>query len=201
MYKQENLPYSFDALEPHIDARTMEIHYGKHHATYIENVNKALEKYPEFLEKNIEDVLFDIISVPEDVRQQVVNNGGGHANHAFFWKIMTPDYKEPEGEILLAIEKKFDNIDKFKEEFTNKALGVFGSGWAFLVINEKGELELTRHSFQNSPLMQGKKPVLGLDVWEHAYYLKYQNKRAEYIDAWWKVVNWEQANQNLVNSK
>jgi superoxide dismutase, Fe-Mn family len=200
MYVQEKLPYAFDALTPHIDAKTMEIHYSKHHAAYVNNLNAALVKYPEIAEKPIEEVLGDVGSVPENVRQQVINHGGGHVNHTFFWNIMIPGKSQPHGEALEAIEKRFKDLDSFKDEFTQKAMGVFGSGWAFLVVNKKKELELTRHSFQNSPLMQGKTPVLGIDVWEHAYYLKYQNRRAEYIEAWWNIVNWEQVEENYKSS-
>lgn len=197
MYTLPKLPYGFDALEPFIDTQTMQIHHGKHHQAYVDNLNKALEKYPDLAKKEVEDILKDISSAPDDVRQAVINHGGGHANHSFFWKIMGPKAKpSPEGKLLEAINATFGDLVTFKQKFTEKAMGVFGSGWAFLVVNSDKKLELTRQSFQNSPLMYGNNPILGIDVWEHAYYLKYQNRRAEYIDAWWNVVNWEQAEKN-----
>jgi len=194
-FELPELPYDFDALEPHIDARTMEIHYTKHHQGYVDKLNVALEDYKELQNKSIEDLLFDIDEVNEDIRQAVINNGGGHANHSLFWTIMSPDGGgEPKDELAEAIDKEFGSFEEFKTGFTEKALGVFGSGWAFLQLNN-GKLELKRHSFQNSPLMYGNTPILGLDVWEHAYYLKYQSRRAEYVDAWFNVVNWEKVNE------
>ena len=197
MHKLPDLPYPFDALEPYIDKKTMELHHGKHHAGYVEKLNLALENNKELLTKDIEGILRDIKSVPEEIRQTVINSGGGHANHSFFWKIMGTKPKEgPEGKLFEALKSEFGSFDNFREKFTEKALGVFGSGWAFLVINKGKKLELTRQSFQNSPLLYGNTPILGIDVWEHAYYLKYQNRRADYIKAWWNVVNWQEVEKN-----
>ncbi|KKQ44620.1 MAG: Superoxide dismutase [Candidatus Woesebacteria bacterium GW2011_GWA1_37_8] len=191
MFTLPELPYKYDALEPYIDAKTMEIHHGKHHQAYVDNLNKALEKYPQFVDKNIEDILSDINSIPEEIRQQVLNHGGGHANHSFFWKNLAPNAKEvPGGEFIEAIKTVFGDFDKFKEQFSAKAMGVFGSGWAFLILTPDKKLALKRHSFQNSPLSDGNVPLLAIDVWEHAYYLKYQNRRAEYVEAFWNIVNW-----------
>lgn len=192
-FELPNLPYTFDSLEPYIDALTMELHHDKHHAAYVKNLNTILEGHDDLLAMPIEELLRNITRVPEDKRQAVINNGGGHANHSLFWEIMKHDAKgEPEGELKTAIENTFGSFSDFKTKFNEKALGVFGSGWAFLVKTPDGNLKLKRHSFQNSPLLQGNFPILGLDVWEHAYYLKYQNRRAEYIDAFWNVINWEQ---------
>jgi len=190
-----NLPYDYNALEPYIDAKTMEFHHSKHHRSYVDNLNKALEKYPDFYKKPIEEILANIDSVPGDVRQAVINHGGGHVNHTFFWKIMTPKPTSLTGKLLESINSTFGSIDKFKEEFTSKTMSVFGSGWAFLIMTPDKKLTLKRHSFQNSPLMHGNIPILGIDVWEHAYYLKYQNRRADYISAWWNVVNWGEASE------
>jgi len=192
MHKLPDLPYDYSALEPVIDTETMHLHHDKHHAGYVEKLNKALESKPELLEKTIEDLLANIDEVPEDIRQSVINNGGGHANHSLFWEIMRSPQEDnkPEGEIAEVINSEFGDFEKFKQQFSEKALGVFGSGWIFLILDNNKKLKLKRHSFQNSPLMQKNTPILGLDVWEHAYYLKYQNKRAEYIENWWKVVNW-----------
>ncbi|KKS97321.1 MAG: Superoxide dismutase [Candidatus Woesebacteria bacterium GW2011_GWB1_43_14] len=168
MHKLPDLPYPFDALEPYIDKKTMELHHGKHHAGYVEKLNLALENNKELLEKDIEGILRDIKSVPEEIRQTVVNSGGGHANHSFFWKIMGPKPKAgPEGKLFEALKSEFGSFDNFQEKFTEKALGVFGAGWAFLIINKDNKLELTRQSFQNSPLLYGNMPILGIDVWEH----------------------------------
>ena len=195
-FELPELPYAFDALEPYIDAATMKIHHTKHHQGYVGNLNKALEGHEDLLGKSIDDLLRNINDVPEDIRQAVINNGGGHANHSLFWEIMKKDGGgEPSGEIAEAINKKFGTFDEFKSEFSEKAGSVFGSGWAFLVINKNHELEITRQSFQNSPLMDGNTPILGLDVWEHAYYLHYQNRRPEYIEAFWNVVNWDRASE------
>jgi Fe-Mn family superoxide dismutase len=195
-FELPKLPYPYDALEPHIDERTMEIHHTKHHQAYVDNLNKALEGQDELRTLSIEELLQNIDKVPEGKRQAVINNGGGHANHSFFWTIMSPDGDgEPKGELAEAINKTFDSFEEFKKGFTEKAMGVFGSGWAFLIKTPDGSLRLKRHSFQNSPLMHGNIPILGIDVWEHAYYLKFQNRKAEYIEAWWNVVNWEEANK------
>lgn len=195
------LLYSFDALEPHIDAQTMEIHYTKHHQAYVDNLNKALEKYPDLQKNSVEELLMGIDDIPGDIKQAVINHGGGYANHSFFWEILTPKSPgKPSGELALAIDKAFGGFDKFQQEFEAKAMGVFGSGWAFLIKTPDGALKLKRHSFQNSPLMDGNIPVLGIDVWEHAYYIQYRWKRAEYVKAWWNVVNWEQAEKNFKNA-
>jgi Fe-Mn family superoxide dismutase len=191
------LPYPYNALEPHIDELTMRIHHDKHHGTYVANLNAALEKYPDLLKKSVEDLLREIDKVPDDIRTAVRNNGGGHANHTMFWLIMAPNAGgPPTGAIADAITSTFGSFEKFKEEFTKAALGRFGSGWAWL--NEVGgKLVVESTANQDSPLMEGKKPILGLDVWEHAYYLKYQNRRADYVAAWWNVVNWAEVNRRL----
>ena len=191
------LPYAFNALEPHIDARTMEIHHGKHHQAYVTNLNAALDKHPELHSKTIEDLLKGINSVPEDIRTPVRNNGGGHANHTMFWEIMGPDGGgAPSGAIGDAINSSFGGFDKLKEEFKKAAIGRFGSGWAW-VIDNGGKLVVESSANQDSPLMEGKKIVFGIDVWEHAYYLNYQNRRPDYVDAWWNVVNWDAINKRL----
>lgn len=189
-YQLPDLPYAFDALEPHIDARTMEIHHDRHHAAYVNNVNAALEDHPGLAAKSIEDVLSDIHSVPGNILTAVRNNGGGHANHSLFWQIMSPDGGgQPGGALASAINSEFGGFDAFKDEFTKAALGRFGSGWAWLVVGGS-DLSVISTANQDSPLMDGLTPILGLDVWEHAYYLKYQNKRGEYVNAWWNVVAW-----------
>ena len=189
------LPYDFAALEPHIDAQTMQIHHGKHHQTYITNLNTALAKHPELAQKNLEDLLRGINSVPEDIRTTVRNNGGGHHNHSLFWTIMAPPAKggggEPRGALAEAIERTFGGFAKFKELLTTAATTQFGSGWGWLTVSN-GKLEVGSKPNQDSPLMDNKIPILGLDVWEHAYYLKYQNRRPDYVAAWWNVVNWEE---------
>ena len=191
------LPYAFNALEPHIDARTMEIHHGKHHQAYVTNLNAALDKHPELHEKSIEDLLKGIASVPDDIRQAVINNGGGHANHSMFWEIMAPNAGgAPTGAIADAITSSFGGFDKLKDEVKKAAIGRFGSGWAW-VIDNGGTLVVESTANQDSPLMTGKKVVFGIDVWEHAYYLHYQNRRPDYIDAWWNVINWAEINKRL----
>ena len=191
------LPYSSDALEPYIDRQTMEIHHDKHHGTYVKNLNAALEKYPELQSKSIEDLLRAINTVPAGIRTAVRNNGGGHANHSMFWLIMAPNAGgQPTGAIADALKSSFGSVDTFKNEFTKAALGRFGSGWAW-VVDQGGRLVIESTANQDSPLMEGRKPVFGLDVWEHAYYLKYQNRRADYIEAWWNVVNWTEINKRL----
>ena len=184
------LDYPYEALEPHIDAQTMEIHHGKHHAAYVTNLNKALEGAG-VPEQSIEDLCRNISSVPEKIRTAVRNNGGGHANHSMFWKLMAPKGKggSPEGALLEAINSAFGSFDSFKEQFAKAGVGRFGSGWAWLV-NSGGKLSIESTPNQDSPMMDGKKAILGIDVWEHAYYLKYQNRRPDYITAWWNVVNW-----------
>lgn len=200
MYKLPNLPYDHSALEPHIDEKTMRIHHGKHHAGYVAKLNKALEGNDELLEMEIIDLLQDFDKVPDKIKTAVRNNGGGHANHSLFWTVMSPDGGgEPEGELLDAINSSFDDFSSFKKEFTEAALGRFGSGWAWLVVDNKS-LSVTNTPNQDSPLLDGKTPILGLDVWEHAYYLNYQNKRGDYIDAWWNVVNWDEVAKRLKSS-
>jgi len=191
------LPYPHDALEPHIDKMTMEIHHGKHHNAYVTNLNAALEKHPELQSKSVEDLIRGINSVPEDIRTAVRNNGGGHANHSMFWQIMAPNAGgTPTGAIADAIKSSFGSFDAFKEQFAKAAAGRFGSGWAW-VIDSGGKLAIESTPNQDSPLMEGKKAVFGLDVWEHAYYLKYQNRRPDYVTAWWNVVNWAEINKRL----
>jgi Fe-Mn family superoxide dismutase len=191
------LPYAHDALEPHIDKQTMEIHHGKHHAAYVNNLNAALEKHPELQSKSVEDLIKGIGSVPEDIRTAVRNNGGGHANHAMFWQIMAPNAGgAPTGAIADAINGAFSTFDAFKEQFGKAAVGRFGSGWVWVVDNG-GKIAIESTANQDSPLMEGKKPVFGVDVWEHAYYLKYQNRRPDYVSAWWNVANWAEINRRL----
>jgi len=188
------LPYDYAALEPYIDAQTMQIHHGKHHQAYVNNLNAALDKHPELSSWSLEDLLRKINQVPEDIRTAVRNNGGGHHNHSLFWTIMRPPSEtggEPGGALADAITKTFGTVAKFKELLSAAATGRFGSGWAWLVVSG-GSLEVLSTANQDSPLMDGKGPILGLDVWEHAYYLKYQNRRPDYIAAWWNVVNWEE---------
>ena len=200
-FKLPELPYSYEALEPYIDKETMEIHHSKHHAAYVQKLNLALENVDFVKDKPIEEILKDIDSIPEEKKQAVINHGGGHANHSLFWEIMTPKAPEkPEGEFLNNIDSTFGSFDDFKDEFTEKSTALFGSGWVFLVITKDNALEITRQSFQNSPFMYGQVPILGLDLWEHAYYLKYQNKRAEYIDAWWNVVNWKEVEKRFLDN-
>ena len=185
------LPYDYGALEPHIDARTMEIHHTKHHQTYVNNLNTALEKAPNLQGKNLDELLGNLEAVPESIRTAVRNNGGGHWNHTMFWQIMGPaGGSEPSGAFADALKSTFGGLDQFKEKFAAAAVGRFGSGWAWLIANGRN-LTIESTPNQDNPVMEGKRPILGLDVWEHAYYLKYQNRRADYIGAWWQVVNWE----------
>ena len=191
------LPYDFAALEPHIDAQTMQIHHGKHHQTYVNNLNAALEKAPELQGKTIDELMRSIDSVPEAIRTAVRNNGGGHWNHSLFWRVMAPNAGgEPGGKVGEAIRSSFGDYAKFREQFTAAAVGRFGSGWAWLV-NDGGKLSITSTPNQDNPLMEGKQAILGLDVWEHAYYLKYQNRRPDYIQAWYNVVNWPEVEKNF----
>lgn len=193
-YELPALPYEFNALEPHIDEQTMMIHHDRHHATYVNNLNAALEGNNSLAEKSIEALIADLNAVPENIRTAVRNNGGGHANHSLFWKLLSPNGGgEPGGEIADAINQAFGSYDKFKAEFAKAAAGRFGSGWAWLVV-DNGKLAITSTPNQDSPLMEGKMPVLGLDVWEHAYYLKYQNKRPDYVAAFFNVINWDEVN-------
>jgi superoxide dismutase, Fe-Mn family len=191
------LPYSNNALEPHIDAQTMQIHHGKHHQTYVTNLNTALDKHPDLNTKSLDDLLRDLNSVPDDIRAAVRNNGGGHWNHSMFWKLMGPNGGgAPTGAVADAINSSFGSFDKLKEQLQAAGLARFGSGWAWLIANG-GKLEIASTPNQDNPLMEGKKAVLGVDVWEHAYYLKYQNRRADYLTAWWNVVNWSEVNKLL----
>ncbi|MDK4450302.1 superoxide dismutase [Enterococcus casseliflavus] len=199
-YTLPDLPYAYDALEPYIDEETMHLHHDKHHNTYVTNLNAAIEKHPELGEKTVEELLADFSSVPEDIQTAVRNNGGGHANHTFFWEILGPNAGgEPTGAIKEAIEETFGSFEDFKEEFKTAATGRFGSGWAWLVVKD-GKLAITSTANQDSPLMDGQTPVLGLDVWEHAYYLKYKNVRPDYINAFWSVVNWDKVNEYFAKS-
>ena len=189
-YELPALPYAHDALEPFIDTMTMQIHHGKHHATYVTNLNAALEQYPDFQKHSVDDLIRNIANVPEAIRTAVRNNGGGHANHAMFWQIMAPKAGgDPSGPLADAIKASFGSFEAFKGDFKKAALGRFGSGWAWLV-NTGGKLTIESTPNQDSPVMEGRQVVMGVDVWEHAYYLKYQNRRADYVDAWWSVVNW-----------
>ncbi|MGI9090448.1 MAG: superoxide dismutase [Gemmatimonadaceae bacterium] len=191
------LPYAFDALEPSIDAMTMEIHHDKHHAAYVNNLNAALEKAPELQSKSLDDLLQNLDAVPESIRATVRNNGGGNWNHTMFWEIMSPNGGgEPTGKLADAINKAFGSFDEFKKQFAAAATTRFGSGWAWLV-NDGGNLTIVSTPNQDTPVMEGKHPILGLDVWEHAYYLKYQNKRPDYIAAWWNLVNWEEVSKRF----
>lgn len=185
-----DLPYAKDALEPHIDAKTMEIHHGKHHQGYVDKLNAALEGSP-MANKSVEEVLKNINDVPQDKRQAVINNGGGHANHSLFWQVMGPGGGgSPDGDMAKAIDADLGGLDKFKGDFAAAAAGRFGSGWAWLVVDGGGKLQVTSTANQDSPLMDGHTPILGVDVWEHAYYLNYQNRRPDYVKSWWNVVNW-----------
>ena len=192
-YTLPKLNYSYDALKPHIDARTMEIHYTKHHQAYIDNLNKAIKGKADLESKSIEELISDLKAVPEDIRTIVRNNGGGHANHSLFWNVIGPKAGgEPVGEVASDIRQAFGSFDVFKEKFALAAMTRFGSGWAWLSVSKDGKLEISSTANQDSPMMEGKTPLLGIDVWEHAYYLHYQNRRADYIAAFWNVVNWEE---------
>ena len=197
------LPYPPDALEPSIDKMTMEIHHGRHHKTYVDNLNKALESAPDLQNKSIEDLLRDFKSVPANVQTAVRNNGGGHANHTMFWEIMGPGGGGggPGGDLAQAINSTFTDVNTLKAKIKEAALGRFGSGWAWLVVGGDGKLQVLSTANQDSPYMDGQTPVLGIDVWEHAYYLKYQNKRPDYVDAWWNVVNWNAVGQRFAKAK
>ena len=196
VFELPELGYEYDALEPYIDEKTMEIHFSKHHAGYVKKLNAAVEG-TELAGKSIEEILGNIESVDEQIRTAVINNGGGHANHSLFWQIMGPGKGgKPSGKLKRAIDRTFGSFDSFKEKFSEIAIGRFGSGWAWIVVNSDGELEVYSTANQDSPLMDSKTPILGLDVWEHAYYLKYQNKRDEYVKAFWNVVDWERVGEN-----
>jgi Fe-Mn family superoxide dismutase len=194
------LPYDFAALEPHIDAKTMEIHHGKHHQTYVNNLNAAIEKAPELASRSLDDLMRNVNTLPEAVRTPIRNNGGGHWNHSMFWQIMASKAGgEPGGNLGAAIKSAFGDFAKFREQFSAAGVGRFGSGWAWL-INTGGKLSITSTPNQDNPLMEGQKAIMGLDVWEHAYYLKYQNRRPDYITAWWNVVNWREVEKRFAAS-
>jgi Fe-Mn family superoxide dismutase len=200
-YELPPLPYPHNALEPHIDAQTMEIHHTKHHQAYINNVNNAIKGKANLESLPVEKLIANLGAVPEDIRGVVRNNGGGHANHSLFWKVMGPKKGgKPTGDLAMAIDAAFTSFDKFKEAFAQAAMTRFGSGWAWLIL-DGAKLAVTSTPNQDSPIMDGKKPLLGLDVWEHAYYLKYQNRRADYIAAWWNVVNWDAVAENFKTAK
>lgn len=191
-YKLPDLPYDYSALEPHIDTRTMALHHDKHHAAYVNNLNKALEGYPDFQQKDIIELIVDLESVPEDIRTTVRNNGGGHLNHSLFWLSMDPKRGgEPSGKLAANLKETFGSFGDFKEQFSTAALTLFGSGWAWLCVDTDGDLLIKALPNQDNPISIGLTPILGLDVWEHAYYLKYENRRADYIAAWWNVVDWK----------
>ena len=200
MFSLPELPYNYDALEPYIDEATMRIHHDKHHGGYVNNLNDLLKEHKILITMDIVELIKSLEKVPEDIRNKVRNNGGGHANHSLFWRTMSPTGGgEPKGKLADEVSTYFGSFASFKEKFTNTAMARFGSGWAWLVVN-KGELEVSDTPNQDSPIMEGKKPILGIDVWEHAYYLKYQNRRADYIQAWWNVVNWPQVAKNYEKS-
>ena len=194
-----SLPYPFEALEPHIDTTTMQIHHGKHHAAYVANLNAALDKHPALHGKTVEDLIANLAALPEDIRTAVRNNGGGHVNHTMFWQIMAPNAGgPPTGAVADAIKSAFGGFDAFKDEFNKAGMGRFGSGWAWLV-EKDGRLAVESTANQDNPAMEGKRVIFGVDVWEHAYYLKYQNRRADYLAAWWSVVNWPEINRRLAS--
>ena len=195
-YTLPDLPYPKDALEPHIDAKTMEIHHDKHHAAYVNNLNAAIEKHPELGKSSAEELISNLKNVPEDIRAAVRNNGGGHVNHSMFWKLMKKGGGKPAGDLGKAINESFGGFEQFQAKFEDAGIKRFGSGWTWLVLNSAGKLEIVSFANQDNPLMEGQRPILGCDVWEHAYYLKYQNRRADYLKAWWNVVNWDEAEKN-----
>lgn len=188
------LPYAYDALEPQFDAETMTLHHDKHHATYVANANAALEKHPEIGE-NLKELLADVTKIPADIRQALINNGGGHLNHALFWELLSPEKQEITADVAQAIDEAFGSFDAFKEQFTAAATGRFGSGWVWLVVNKEGQLEITSTANQDTPISEGKKPILALDVWEHAYYLNYRNVRPNYIKAFFEIINWKKVSE------
>jgi Fe-Mn family superoxide dismutase len=201
-YTLPPLAYPYNALEPHIDARTMEIHHTKHHQAYINNVNNAIKGKADLESKSVEQLIANINAIPEDIRNAVRNNGGGHANHTFFWTIIGPKAGgQPQGKIAAAINQAFGSFDAFKEKFAQAATTRFGSGWAWLSVAKDGKLEISSTANQDSPLMEGKTPLLGIDVWEHAYYLHYQNRRPDYIAAFWNVVNWQEVEKRFGSTK
>jgi Fe-Mn family superoxide dismutase len=194
------LPYAYTALEPHIDAQTMEIHYTKHHQTYVDKLNAAIEKHPELADKSVEELVADLDMIPEDIRTAVRNHGGGHLNHSLFWTILSPSKTEPAGALKDALDLAFGTVQDFKVLFSEKSTLLFGSGWVWLVVDD-GKLSIVPTSNQDSPVTDGKTPILGLDVWEHAYYLKHQNRRPEYIAAFWSVVNWDEVARRFAEAK
>jgi Fe-Mn family superoxide dismutase len=197
-YSLPALPYAYDALEPHIDARTMEIHHTKHHQTYVDKLNAAIEGHDDLVFDDVDDLLRNFSKVPADIQTAVRNHGGGHSNHSLFWTIMGPDGGgEPSGDLAAALDDAFGSFKEFRDRFTATATNLFGSGWAWLVLDSSGKLDVIGRPNQDSPLMDGLTPILGLDVWEHAYYLKYQNRRPDYIEAWWNVVNWDAVAERL----
>lgn len=200
MHNLPVLQYNFDALEPYIDAQTMQIHHDKHHQAYVDKLNAALDKHPELYSKSLISLLQSLDSVPEDIRLAVRNHGGGHFNHSFFWQLLKINKDEEPGEELMnAINNDFGSLENFKEQFTEIASNQFGSGWTWLSLTSSGKLEIQSTPLQDNPVMKGDKPILGLDVWEHAYYLKYQNRRAEYVAAFWNIINWEEVSRNYQN--
>ncbi len=198
-YVLPKLPYEYSALEPYIDTQTMTIHHTKHHQTYVDKLNAALEGHPDLQKKPLEELLTNLAAVPDDIRTAVRNHGGGHLNHSFFWLMMTPEKQSPEGEVANVINSTFGSFDKFREAFSASAAGLFGSGWCWLVISQE-KLEIMTTPNQDNPISQHRTPVLGLDLWEHSYYLKYQNRRPDYIAAWWNVVNWERVGEHFRNA-
>ncbi|NIK13379.1 superoxide dismutase [Alkalibacillus almallahensis] len=200
-FELPELPYAYDALEPHIDKETMNIHHTKHHNTYVTKLNAALEGHSDLQDKSLEELLQNLNSLPSDIQTAVRNNGGGHANHALFWTVLSPNGGgQPTGELADKINEKFGSFEDFKDQFKAAATGRFGSGWAWLVV-KNGDLEITSTPNQDTPVMEGVTPILGIDVWEHAYYLKYQNRRPDYIDAFWNVVNWDEVNKRYNDAK
>lgn len=200
MFTLPKLGYSYDALEPYIEALTMEIHHSKHHQTYVDKLNNALKDHPDLLNQDIVSLLSNLDNLPDEVKAAVQNHGGGHYNHSLFWEIMTPGGNEISSELERKLAKAFGSLENFKSKFTATSAGRFGSGWAWLTASDS-KLEISSTANQDSPLSQGKTPILGLDVWEHAYYLKYQNRRPEYIDAWWETINWQKVEERLQEVK
>ena len=201
-YEVPPLPYAYNALEPHIDEETMHLHHDKHHQAYVTNANNALANHPDLANMPVEQLIGNLNQVPEDIRTTVRNNAGGHANHTFFWQIMAPNAGgQPTGALAEAINQTFGSFDAFKEQFNKAAAGRFGSGWAWLTVDNSGKLQIESTPNQDSPLMEGRTPILGLDVWEHSYYLKYQNRRPEYVAAWWNVVNWPEATRRYEQAR
>lgn len=195
-----NLPYTYAALEPHIDARTMEVHYKNHHQTYVDKLNTAIEKHPELADKSVEELVADLDMVPEDIRTAVRNHGGGHLNHSLFWTILSPTKSEPSAALAAALEAKFGSVQDFKVQFSEKATLLFGSGWVWLVVDGK-DLAIVTTPNQDNPVTDGKTPIMGIDIWEHAYYLKHQNRRPEYVAAFWEVVNWDEVSRRFAEAQ